>query len=185
MAPTGSGKGSLVAHARAVFPQVTSTVSCTTRSPRPGEVEGIDYSFISREEFTNRVAEGFFVEWAEYGGNLYGTPVSELTLRLSRGEVIISEIEIQGVRALREIVSKDQRTVVYIDAGGWETLKRRARARAPISEEELALRHERYMHEIEFCTDIADIVISNQDGEIEEAKAQFEKLVGDIITKQS
>jgi guanylate kinase len=180
MAPTGSGKGSLVSHVQKVFPQITHTVSCTTREKRPHEVEGVHYYFISREEFERRVSCRDFVEWAEYGGNLYGTLRTELTDRLYRGEVVICEIEVQGVLQLLRLIPYQYRTVIYVDAGDWETLMKRALARAPMSDTELALRYERYLEELAH-KGLADIVVYNRDGEIDDAKQHMEAIMRDII----
>lgn len=180
MAPTGSGKGSLVSHVQHVFPQVTHTVSCTTRARRPQEVDGVNYYFISREEFEKRIAHRDFVEWAEYGGNLYGTLRTELSDRLYRGEVVICEIEVQGVLQILRLIPYQYRTVVYIDAGDWETLKRRALARSPMTDDELSLRYDRYLDEVAH-KGLADVVVYNRDGEIEQAKKHIETAMNDII----
>jgi guanylate kinase len=181
MAPTGSGKGMLIAHAQKLFPQIVTTVSCTTREKRPAEQEGVDYYYISREAFTTKIENGAFIEWAEFSGNLYGTLKSELIERLEKGQIVICEIELQGVLQLMNIIPKENRTLVYIDAGDWETLKARAQARAPISEEHLALRYERYLHE-KAAQAYADKVIINQDGKIDDAKTQMVAIIESIVT---
>lgn len=181
MAPMASGKGSLISYVRSTFPQVTWITSCTTRSARPGETEGVDYCFVTRDEFTQKIERGDFIEWAEFSNNLYGTLKSELVTRLERGEVVMNEIDLQGVRQLLELVPREHCTVLYIDAGDWETLKARALARAPISEEDLNLRHQRYLEENAF-KDKVDFVIENRDGQLEEAKAQIHEIIQKIIT---
>ena len=180
MAPTGSGKGFLISHIQQVFPQVTRTVSCTTRSIRPGEIEGREYYFITRDVFERKINHGEFIEWAEYGGELYGTLVTELVERLTQGQVVICEIEVQGIHQLMTCIAPTQRTIVYIDAGVWESLQRRARARAPIHDDALALRYKRYQIEVAE-KDIADVVIYNRDGEQEQAKKQLEKIIQKIL----
>jgi len=182
MAPTGSGKGLLISHIEGLFPSIARTVSCTTRDKRPSEHEGVDYYYISREEFTTRIEAGKFIEWAEFSGNLYGTLKSELVVRLQKGEVVLCEIELQGVLQLMELIPKGHRTLIYIEAGDWEILKKRAQARAPISEEHLQLRYERYLHE-KASKDYADVIINNTDGRIEESKRQIVEVMQTIITK--
>lgn len=182
MAPMASGKGSLVAYIEENFPQARRTVSCTTRERRPKEIEGVDYYFITRSEFEHRREKGDFIEWAEFSGHLYGTLRSELVGRLQKGEIVICEIELQGVLQLLDIIPKEHYTLVYVNAGDWETLKARALSRAPISEEHLALRYERYCEEEAF-KDRVDVVINNRDGQLEKAKAQMHAIVADIITK--
>ncbi len=183
-APTGSGKGSLITHVREKFPQVTKKISCTTRNPRPGEVDGVDYFFMTRETFESKVAEHAFIEWAEYGGNLYGTLVSELEERLSRGEIVLAELEIQGVEQLKKVFPKEHMTIIYIEAGDWESAQKRILNRAPMTEEQLEKRHGRFMTE-QAGKGNADIIIQNQDGMLEEAKIVFEEIIKDIIDKET
>ena len=177
-----SGKGSLMSYIEESFPQVSRLVSCTTRMKRPQEIEGVDYHFISRDEFERKIAQGSFIEWAEFSGHLYGTLRSELTDRLDGGEVVMNEIDLQGVLQLMNVVPKEKLTILYIDAGNWETLKARARERAPISEEDLERRFERYCEETVFKQNV-DYVIHNNDGELEKAKAQIHEIIKNIITK--
>ncbi len=182
MGPTGSGKGSISAHIKASFPEVYFSVSCTTRAPRPGEVHGREYYFIDREEFIRRVEASEFLEWAEFGGNYYGTLKSEVVERLVDGQVVWNEIELQGIEALKQIISADHRTVIYVEAGDWDTMVARAVQRAPIPPEELEKRHLRYLEEVK-AKPYADIVVENHDGQLETAQQQTAEVVGQIITK--
>lgn len=181
MGPTGSGKGSILSHVLATFPDVTFAISCTTRPIRPGEVDGKDYHFVSEEQFQRKIDESAFLEWAEFGGHRYGSLKSEIIERLQHDQVVINEIELQGVLQLLEIIPKENRTLVFIDAGDWETSKARALARAPISEEQLALRYERYVEEIK-SKPYADIVIANPDGGLKQAQKEMEEIVRNIVT---
>jgi guanylate kinase len=181
MGPTGSGKGELVRHALSQFPEIHLAVSCTTRAPRPGEEDGIHYHFIDAATFQQKIDAGDFLEWAPFGGNRYGTLKSEVVDRLKRGEIILNEIELQGVEALRTLIPKEYRTVVYVEAGDWEALSARAMARAPISEAELSHRHERYQEEIQ-SKPYADFVVDNHDGQLPAAKATFTNIITQIIT---
>jgi guanylate kinase len=178
-APTGSGKGTLIKRALATFPNLHETVSCTTRSLRPGEANGRDYHFLSQVEFEQRKSSGDFLEWARFGNNQYGTLKEEIIPRLQAGEVVITEIEIQGVEQLRALIPKEHMTTVFIDAGSWETLKLRAIARAPISEEELNHRYERYLVEVG-TKDTADVIIDNTGSDFTAAKDDFCRLIESI-----
>lgn len=169
--PSGSGKGTLVDFIRTnndelglVFP-----VSCTTRERRPGEKEGKTYYFVSEEEFKERIDKEEFLEWAEYGGNLYGTLKSEIVDPLKAGQSVLREVEIQGANSIMNLFSRKDLFVIYIDAGSWEKMERRIKARAPIGEEELRLRKERFEKEIKFKEE-ADFVIENHDGKLLEAR---------------
>jgi guanylate kinase len=99
--PSGSGKTS-VCRALKQRPDVEFSVSATTRAMRQGERDGVDYHFLSRDDFQRRVAENQFLEWASYNGNLYGTPRWPMDQALARGKTFLLEIEVKGTRQLRE-----------------------------------------------------------------------------------
>ena len=100
--PSGAGKGTLVTRVRERRSNLGLTVSATTRAPRKGEVDGVNYFFLTREEFDRRVANGEFVEWAEVHGNCYGTLVSEVQSKLASGSSLILEIDVQGALQVKE-----------------------------------------------------------------------------------
>jgi guanylate kinase len=99
--PSGVGKGTLIAELLRRVPDLELSVSATTREPRPGEVDGLDYHFLSREEFDRRADAGEFLEFATYSGNRYGTLRSEIDRRLEAGHSVVLEIEVQGARQVR------------------------------------------------------------------------------------
>ncbi len=181
MAPMGSGKGTIVSHALAQYPQLQETVSCTSRAMRPGEVDGEHYHFVTREVFDHKIAAGEFLEWATFAGNKYGTLKSEILPRLRERAVVIVEIELQGVEQLLQLLPREHLTIVYIEAGGWEVLKGRAQARAPMSEAELQARYERYLIE-EQAKPLADVIIDNT-GDIELACAEFDQVIEAAYSK--
>lgn len=176
MAPMGSGKGTLIKEALATIPDLYVTVSCTTRAMRPGEIEGKDYYFLTPAEFEQKVAAGDFLEWAVFGANKYGTLKSEIVQRLENGQIVIAEIDVQGVEQLHQLILAEHITTVFIDAGGWEVLKARALGRAPMSEDELNSRYERYLVEVA-SKDIADIIIDNSTNDFTPAKEEFCRLI--------
>src|SRR6478735_1174632 len=101
--PTAVGKGTVSADVRARFPQVWLSVSATTRSPRPGEIDGVHYHFVGADEFDRMVAAGDLLEWAVvHGRNRYGTPRGPVEARLAAGEPALLEIDLQGARQVRE-----------------------------------------------------------------------------------
>lgn len=102
--PSGVGKGTLIRLLREQLPQLGLSVSATTRPPRPGERDGIEYHFLDEPEFARLVSEGAFVEHAEYAGRRYGTLRSELERRAAAGEPVVLEIELQGARQVREAI---------------------------------------------------------------------------------
>lgn len=178
--PTGSGKGTLVEHIERTYPDISYSVSCTTRQMRPDEIEARDYYFLSEEEFKRRIATGDFLEWALYGGNYYGTPKAKVESRLSRGEIILLEIEVQGARQVKEMIPRDQLTIIFIDAGPWEELESRVRARAPITDAELQKRRERYEDESSFKKE-AMYVIRNPAGGLEAAKQNLDRVIDSLL----
>lgn len=172
VAPTGSGKDTLITYAKSVFPDIVLSVSCTTRSPREGEEHGRDYFFLSREEFEHKIEAGDLLEWAEYGGNYYGTPRGEIERKLAEGALIMGDIEVQGVRLIRDLLHPEEFGTIYIDAGSWDVLEKRALARAPMSEVELEKRRMRYEDESSFKSE-ATYVVSNPEGMLDNAKRDF------------
>lgn len=180
MAPMGSGKGTIIKSALRAFPHIKTSVSCTTRSQRPGEVNGREYHFITSADFDEKIAGGEFLEWAHFGLHRYGTLKHEIIPHLKNGEVVIAEIELQGVEQLHTLLPKENITTVYIEAGGWEKLRARALARAEISEAELAKRYERYLIEKE-SKSIADVVIDNTANGSQSAEKDFISLLEHIF----
>jgi guanylate kinase len=100
--PSGVGKGTLIRGLRERVPELALSVSATTRAPRPGERNGVDYHFLTPDDFEARVAAGDFVEHAAYSGNRYGTLRSELERHLAGGVPVVLEIEVQGARQIRQ-----------------------------------------------------------------------------------
>lgn len=169
---TGSGKGVLIEHISKLHPEIIFPVSATTRAPRPGEKEGRDYVFLSTDEFKDRIDAGEFLEWAQYGGHYYGTPLSEVVPYLSDGKVVLLELEVQGARQIKETIPASQLAIIYIEAGSWEELEHRIRTRAPMTEEELQKRKSRYDDEVSFKKE-ATHVVENPEGKLEQAKRDF------------
>jgi guanylate kinase len=101
-APSGGGKSTIARHLREAREDVTCSISATTRARRPNEVEGEDYYFVTRAEFARRVAAGDFVEWAEYGGELYGTLQAEVERGRLAGRHVVLDIDVAGARQVRE-----------------------------------------------------------------------------------
>lgn len=174
--PTGSGKNTLIQAARERIPGLSFAVSATTRPMRDGEVDGVNYHFLTTTEFMRRVDAGMFLEWAEYGGNLYGTLKSEVEPVIEAGKLILSDIELQGVRQVMHNLPKEERITIFVDAGPWEELVARITARGPMSEADIAKRRAHYDEEAAF-KDEADYVVSNHTGELEHAKEAFVSIV--------
>lgn len=178
--PTGSGKSTLMKHVIAQYPELTLPYSYTTRARRPDAVENDHYRFVTKEEFEQMIREGVFLEWAQYGDNYYGTKRDEVVEALSEGKVLLKEMEAQGARQTKQIIPAEQLKAVYVYGGSWEELESRIRSRAPMTDEEVALRKEHYDDEAAFM-DEADVVIQNLHGEGEGAKQAFSKLIEEAL----
>ncbi len=180
--PSGSGKSALIAYVRKVAPDMVFPVSCTTRTKRQGEKEGETYYFITEEEFDARIKDGAFLEWASYGGHRYGTLKSEVLPKLKAGKSIVREVEVQGAHILLQKLPRENCATIFVSAGSWAHLEKRIRARASMSDEELAIRHARYEAEMAFQQE-ADVRIENPDGKLEEAKHSFVEAIEQLRKK--
>ena len=136
--PSGAGKSTLIRQALDVVPGLAYSVSATTRAPREGEVDGRDYIFLTREEFEERIREGWFLEWAEYSGNLYGTPEHRIEELLGTGLSVILEIELQGARKVRE--KRPEAAMIFVQAPSLEETRKRLEGRATEDEKALEAR---------------------------------------------
>jgi guanylate kinase len=154
--PSGVGKGSLISRLRAQVPEIELSVSATTRMPRKGETAGIDYHFLSPEDFERRVEAGEFLEHARYSGNRYGTLRSEVEGRLVEGHPVVLEIEVQGARQIR--TTMPEAIQVFIAPPEIDSLRQRLEsrgtdeqhaieARLRVAEEELAAQGE-FPHQV-------------------------------------
>ena len=126
--PSAAGKSTLIRAAREAIPELAYSVSATTRNPREGEVDGRDYVFLSREEFEKWIEEGRFLEWAEYSGNLYGTPEERVEEFLENGRSVILEVELQGARQVRQ--GRPDAVMVFVRAPSLEETRKRLEGRA-------------------------------------------------------
>ena len=137
--PSGGGKTTLLRKLREEFPNLQFSVSCTTRPPRPGEVHGQDYYFLSEEEFIARRDTGDFAEWAEVHGKLYGTPLSWVKEELAAGYDLLFDIDVQGAAQLKAHLAKEA-MFVFIVPPSLAALEQRLRGRGTDDEETIARR---------------------------------------------
>jgi guanylate kinase len=144
--PSGVGKGTVLRAILGRHPELHLSVSATTRSPRSGELEGKHYYFLTRSQFEAQVAQGEFLEWAEFAGNLYGTPRQPLLDRIAQGERIILEIELEGARQVRK--TAPDALQIFIQPPSLDELEARIRKRGQDSDAAIARRLERAKIEI-------------------------------------
>ena len=136
--PSGVGKGTIVNLLLQRHSQLKVSVSATTRQPRSGETDGVDYYFLSKKDFETAILNKELLEWAEYAGNYYGTPKAQVVEQIKLGKYIILEIELAGARAIANIFPEAQR--IFILPPSIEELERRIRDRGTNSEESIAKR---------------------------------------------
>lgn len=133
--PTAVGKGTVSAAIRARYPQIWLSVSATTRAPRPGEIDGVHYRFVSEEDFSRLVEDGQMLEWAVvHGRNKYGTPRGPVEEKVAEGRPVLLEIDLAGARQVRETLP-DAR-FVFLAPPDWDTLVHRLVGRGTEDEEE-------------------------------------------------
>jgi len=174
--PSGAGKSTLIRQALEAVPELAYSVSATTRAPREGEVDGRDYVFLSREQFERWVEEGRFLEWAEYSGNLYGTPEEKVEEYLDEGWSVILEIELQGARMVRE--KRPDAVMVFVRAPNLEETRKRLLGRATETVEALEARMTTAISEVA-ARDEFDYEIVNS--EREQAREDMLKTMREIV----
>jgi len=159
-APSGAGKTTLCREARLRVPHLAYSVSCTTRAPRPGEVDGHDFRFISRETFLAMRERGELAEWASVHGNLYGTPARPLETALHDGRDVLLDIDTQGATQLRQ--RYPEAVLVFVVAPSMAELEQRLRERRSDADQDIARRLARARDEIALWKQY-DYLIVNRD----------------------
>ncbi len=147
-APSGAGKSTLIDRIRPMFPDMLYSVSCTTRPPRRGEQDGVDYFFLEVNRFRQMIADGEFLEWKEVHGNMYGTPRRPVRNVLEAGRSMILDIDVQGALEVFEKVSES--VGIFINAPSVEVLEERLRLRHTDSEESIRMRMSNAVGEMAF-----------------------------------
>lgn len=170
--PSGAGKGTLVARVRAERSNLGLTVSATTRAPREGEIDGVSYHFMSREEFMRKVDAGEFVEWAEVHGNCYGTLVSEVETKLASGSSLILEIDVQG--ALQVKKRFPDAILIFIKPPSLEVLRERLVGRGSETPETLELRMADAEQELALADRYDDVVVND---DLDRATAELARVL--------
>ncbi|CAN1213609.1 guanylate kinase [Tumidithrix helvetica PCC 7403] len=171
--PSGVGKGTLLQilcdrhQGKILF-----SISVTTRQPRVGEVDGREYFFWTRQKFEQSRAEGEFLEWAEYAGNLYGTPRRAIEDWIALGQIVLLEIELEGARQVAQTFPSAKR--IFIAPPSMEVLEQRLRQRSTDSDEAIAKRLEHARKEVAAAPEFDQIIINDN---LEDALQQLEKAI--------
>jgi guanylate kinase len=166
--PSGVGKSTVVKALRAEHPEVWLSVSATTRFPRPGETDGVHYRFVSREEFAELVESGGLLEWAEFAGNLNGTPRQPVLDHLAAGRPVVLEIDLQGARQVRALMPGAK--LVFLEPPSWDELVRRLTGRgtedAAVVEKRLAVARDELAAEPEFDVTLVNTSVPDVVGQL-------------------
>ncbi len=170
--PSGVGKSSVVDRIRSGYPDVHMSVSVTTRAPRPGEIDGVHYRFISRDDFERMIDDGHLLEWAEFAGNLYGTPAAPVAESVAQGRPVLMEIDLQGARQVRAQSGAlgVEALLVFLAPPSWDVLVRRLEGRGTEDPAVIAARLETARVELaaegEFDVSVVNDDIDRAAGEI-------------------
>lgn len=170
--PSGVGKGTLLHALCDRYPLLQLSVSATTRSPRPGEIAGKDYTFVSRAEFETLIAQGDLLEWAEFAGNYYGTPKGPLLEQIRTGQWVILEIELEGARQVRQ--SFPSALQVFLLPPSLAELEHRLRQRGQDSDAAIARRLARAQEEIAAASEFDAQIVND---ELDNALYQIEQVI--------
>ena len=158
--PSGVGKGTLLKRLLSQHPELCLSISATTRSPRPGELDGEHYWFVDSAAFSRMQENSELLEWAEFAGNCYGTPRKPVEEKIAQGEWVVLEIELVGARQIRQAFP--EAIQIFILPPSLEELERRLRARGHDSEESIRRRLKRAAVEIDAASEF-DIQVVNDD----------------------
>lgn len=171
--PSGSGKGT-VNQILLKDPDYTFSVSVTTRAPRPGEIEGKSYRYISREEFDRLVAQGDLLEHTEYCGNGYGTPRKEAEEAVAAGKILLLEIEVAGAMAIKQ--KYPDAVLVMLLPPSFAELEARLRGRTTETEAQISARIARAKEEMQYL-DRYDYIVYNRQNHVEECADEIRAIV--------
>ena len=171
---SGSGKGTLMKLLMEKYDNYSLSISATTRSPRPGERDGLEYFFKTQEEFLQMIREDAFIEYARYVDNYYGTPKDYVEKQLDAGKDVILEIEMQGALKVKEKMS--QTLLIFVTPPTAEELKRRLVSRGTESEEVVAARMAQAKEESRFM-DCYDYILVNETNQEESCMERLHELI--------
>jgi guanylate kinase len=170
--PSGVGKGTLIKELLKRVPGLELSTSATTRAPRPGEKDGVDYHFLTEEEFERRLGRNEFMEHAGYSGHRYGTLLSEVQPRLEGGTGVVLEIEVQGARQVRR--SMPDAVLVFVAPPAPEALRERLEGRGTDTEEQIERRLRVAEEELEARREFGHVIVND---DVDRAAAQLAELV--------
>lgn len=169
-APSGAGKGTVIPLVMQALPDAAYSISCTTRGPRPGEQDGVNYHFISEKDFEARVRDGQMLEYNRYVDHMYGTPKEQTERWLSAGTDVVFEIDVNGAMHIKE--SLPEAVLIMLLPPDYATLEARLRGRGTDDDAIVRQRLEAALTEIEYLPRY-DYFVINHTGKAEEAARQI------------
>ncbi|KAL7275646.1 guanylate kinase [Rhizina undulata] len=178
--PSGTGKSTLLKRLFAAHPDTFGfSISHTTRSPRPGETNGVEYYFVSREKFEELIAQGAFIEYAQFSGNYYGTSIQAVKEVAEKGRVCILDIEMEGVKQVKRTDLNAK--FIFLQPPSMEVLRKRLENRGTETEDSLKKRLEQAEKELEFAKQpgVHDKIIVNDD--FDKAYEKLEEYILSIL----
>lgn len=170
--PSGGGKSTLAKRILSQYPKIKFSVSATTRKMRDGETNGIDYFFLTREEFEEKIQKNDLIEYEEIFGNLYGTLKSEVQKRVEQNETVLFDVDVKGAISLRKEFPNDT-LLLFITPPNMEVLETRLRARRTESETEIMNRLNRAQEENNFQSFFDEIILNDK---LEDAFAKIDMI---------
>lgn len=169
--PSGTGKGTVCDLLRQKHPEISYSISATTRQPRPGEQDGVNYYFYTKEKFREMIDQGQLLEWAEVYGNFYGTPKQKVLDRLDAGEDILLEIDTQGALNVMKVMPEG--LFIFLLPPSLEELATRLKGRGTETEESLHRRLGAAVDEIKLATKYRYVVVNDKVEDAEETIANI------------
>lgn len=169
--PSGTGKGTVCDLLRQKHPEISYSISATTRQPRPGEQDGVNYYFYTKEKFREMIDQGQLLEWAEVYGNFYGTPKQKVLDRLEAGEDILLEIDTQGALNVMKVMPEG--LFVFLLPPSLEELAARLKGRGTETEESLHRRLGAAVDEIKLATKYRYVVVNDKVEDAQETIANI------------
>lgn len=160
--PSAVGKSTVVRCLRDRIPDLYFSVSATTRAPRPGEVDGVDYSFVTAQRFAQLISEGALLEWAEIHGGLHrsGTPAQPVRAAMAAGRPVLIEVDLAGARAVKQAMP--EAVSVFLAPPSWEALEHRLRGRGTETAEVMARRLATARTELAAQSDFDEVVVNRE-----------------------
>jgi guanylate kinase len=178
--PTGGGKDSTIAELRRLFPHAARLITTTSRTPRPTDQQGVNYHFITKEDFEQKIKEGYFLEYNNFAGNYYGTPKDYLAEILATHELVLSNLDVNGKHSLEALGVPH--LSIFLLPESLEVLKERAQKRGGINEEALTQRMQIAAQEIKQSKDYT-YQITNFEGKLSETVEQIAHIIRERLSR--